>query len=301
MCIILSCFKCNIKNNYDDDNLTDVIKESNSHYEKLKQYSKFTKIGKGATSKIYLTNKEKKTYICKSLYDHSVKRGFREIKILQKLNGNDYFPKIHEFINFGKNLFIFMEYEQSVDLHKYFFEPIKNDIPLKATIHIIREMGNAIENLHSYNFVHLDLKLENFIITNKKKIKLIDFGTVKPTTFTEKKLFTIVGTKNYSAPEIYRYRYHCNSDVWSYGICVWILLIQEYCFNHADIRKTYTIDNFPHQLFKFPSKKHLSFLKKFNIEITNMFKHIFKQFPIDRPNISYIKNFNYEKYLIANK
>ena len=38
MCITLSCFKCNIKNNCDDDNLTDVVKDSNSHYEKLKQW-----------------------------------------------------------------------------------------------------------------------------------------------------------------------------------------------------------------------------------------------------------------------
>lgn len=310
MCITLNCFKCNIKNeyiddnddNYDndnDDNLSD--KNTKSSYERLKQYSKFTKIGIGATSKIYVTKKQSKSYICKSIHYHSLKKGFREIKILQKLNNNSYFPRIHEFISFDKNLFIFMDYEGSIDLHKYLFESSKNDIQLKAIIHIIREMGNAIETLHSYDFVHLDIKLENFIITNKKNIKLIDFGTIKPLTFSEKKLSTIVGTRNYSAPEIYRCKYHCNSDVWSYGICVWILLIQEYCFNHGDIKKTYTLESFPYDIFTFPSKKHLSFLKNFNTEITEMFKHIFKIFPNDRPDIAFIKNFDYKKYLIVDK
>jgi len=288
------CFTCKNKNDTEASN-----KNNKTQYQRLNEYSKFKKIGCGATSKIYLTKKKSIPYICKSIHYHSFKKGFREIKILQKLN-NDYFPKLHEFIDFDKNLFIFMNYENSVDIHKYCFEP-NNTISIKETSYIIREMGNAIEALHLYKFVHLDIKLENFIINQDKNIKLIDFGTVKPKPIGEKKLHTLVGTKNYNAPEIYRNKYHVKSDIWSYAICIWILLIKDYCFNHSDIKKYFTLDIFPYHLFNFPSLKHTEVLKKFHKEITTLFKKVFKIYPMDRPDINFLKNFNYEKYLICNK
>ena len=131
-----------------------------------------------------------------------------------------------------------MDYENSVDIHKYCFEPHRNNIPMDNIMYMINQMY-SYKTLHSYNFVHLDLKLENFIITNNNIVKLIDFGTVKPLTKTEKKLNTIVGTRNYSAPEIYRHRYYTNSDIWSYAICIWILIIKDYCFNHSEIKKSF--------------------------------------------------------------
>lgn len=301
MCIPKCCFTCIIKKKKDENEICNKNERLNinSSYERLKQYSKFKKIGYGATSKIYLSTKKSKLYICKSIHYNSFKKGFREIKILKKLD-NNYFPKLHEFIDFDKNLFIFMNYENSIDIHKYCFEP-NNKISIKEIIYIIREMGNAIQALHLYKFVHLDIKLENFIINENKNIKLIDFGTVKPIPLGEKKLLTLVGTKNYNAPEIYRNKYHLKSDVWAYVNCIWILLVKDYCFNHQDIKRYYTPELFPYHLFKFPSLKHINILKKFHKDIKILFKQVFKIFPIDRPSIEFVKNFDYEKYLIRNK
>ena len=294
----MKCLRCNVYENENENKDENAI--TIDPIEKLNKYSKFKNIGKGATSKIYLTKKDNNSYICKCVSRDSLKKGFREIKILKKLN-NDVFPRIHEFLSFDNNLFIFMHYENSVDVHKYCFEPYKNDIPIKLIINMIRQMGRAIKTLHSYDFVHLDLKLENFIITEKKLIKLIDFGTVRPICDTEKKLYSIVGTKNYSAPEIYRSKYHLNSDIWSYAVCIWILIVKDYCFNHNSIDRCYTVETLPYDLFTFPSEYHLLMLKKFNTEIKELFKNVFKVFPIDRPSIQFLINFNYEKYLISNK
>ena len=297
MCIFLKCFKCINKSN-----TIEINTEAKKPLDKLNQYSRFKKIGIGATSKIYLTKKGNKMYVCKSISKRNLKKGFREIKILKKIiNSNDYFPTLHEFILHDKHLFIFMNYENSVDIHKYCFEPRKNNIPMCDIISMINQMGIAIKTLHSYNFVHLDLKLENFIITDNNTIKLIDFGTVKPLANKEKKLNTIVGTRNYSAPEIYRHRYHTNSDIWSYAICIWILIIKDYCFNHSEINKSFSIETIPYNLFKFPNRKHKILLEKFDNKLKDLFECVFKIFPVDRPDINYIINFDYKKYLIKNK
>ena len=309
MCLFVKCFRCFspnpinkniiIKTNLEEKE--DVGVENANPIKNLEQYSQFNKIGYGATSKIYLTKKNNKTYICKSINKNSLRKGYKEIKVLQQLNSN-YLSKLHEYIAFdNKNLFIFMEYEKSVDLHKFCFEPEKKYIPKSNLIDIIKQMGKAIKILHSYNFLHLDIKLENFIITDKKCIKLIDFGTVQKTCKGEKKISSIIGTKNYSPPELYRYRYHNNSDIWSYAICIWILIMKNFCFNHNKLPMKYTIENFPYEQFTFPTKRHENLLEKYPNQIKDMFQHVFKIFPIDRPDIEYLTNFDYNKYLIDNK
>ena len=77
MCMFLKCFKCIDKNEINQKNT------SKKPLDKLSNYSKFNKIGIGATSKIYLTKKENNMYICKSINKRNLKKGFREIKILQ--------------------------------------------------------------------------------------------------------------------------------------------------------------------------------------------------------------------------
>ena len=158
-------------------------------------------------------------------------------------------------------------------------------------------MTQSIIELHSRGFVHLDIKLENFILTDKKQIKLIDFGTTHKITDYEKKLQTISGTRGYSAPEIYRKSYHNNSDIWALGICIWVLLVRTYCFNHKNLDHKYKFNNFPENKFYFPSKKHIDVMNKydFNFELRNLFNEIFKIFPLDRCSLKYIYYFDFEK------
>ena len=305
MCFFSKCFSCNVKviEDNENENGNDLSFEDIhgiNEIEKLKKYSKFKRFSHGATSKIYLTKKNKVTYICKNVNKKSLRKGFKEIKLLETIN-SEYLSKMHEYIIFDSSLFIFMEYENSIDIHKYCFEQNDNTISKKLLISMIKQMGNAIKALHAYNFVHLDIKLENFIITDKKHVKLIDFGTVHHMYEGEKKLKSILGTKNYSAPELYRCSYHTNSDVWSYTICVWILITNNFCFNHNEVKSRYTVENFPYELFRFPTNIHKKILENYNPKIGEMFEHSLKMFPIDRPNIDYLIDFDYNKYIVSNK
>ena len=91
---------------------------------------------------------------------------------------------------------------------------------------IVKDILNAISYLHDYkNIAHRDLKLSNIIFADSSpdaEIKLIDFGLSKLMT-TSEYTHSLVGTRNYIAPEVYLkgYQgsgYNKSCDMWSIGI-----------------------------------------------------------------------------------
>ncbi len=77
--------------------------------------------------------------------------------------------------------------------------------------------------------MHRDIKLENILIDNSLKIKLIDFGF---SIHSKQKLKIFCGTPSYMAPEIINKIEYCGkmSDVWSLGILLFVMLIGKYPF-----------------------------------------------------------------------
>ena len=66
-------------------------------------------------------------------------------------------------------------------------------------------MADCIKQVHNNQFVHLDIKFENFIVYKKPfHLKLIDFGTSHPLKVGVAKLQTIAGTIGYTAPELFK-------------------------------------------------------------------------------------------------
>ena len=78
----------------------------------------------------------------------------------------------------------------------------------------------AVNYLHSMDVCHRDLKLENFIFTEKgpkAEIKMIDFGFSKHYLHKEH-MHEVVGTSYYIAPEVLNRDYTQKSDIWSLGV-----------------------------------------------------------------------------------
>ena len=105
--------------------------------------------------------------------------------------------------------------------------------PLQIAV-IFKQILSGLYYLHSKNIVHRDLKLENILISDKEyvpltneeylDIKIIDFGNAK---HFEKTLInnTIVGSSYYIAPEIFMKKSGKESDLWSAGVILYVLLI----------------------------------------------------------------------------
>ena len=95
-------------------------------------------------------------------------------------------------------------------------------------------MADCIKQVHNNQFVHLDIKFENFIVYKKPfHLKLIDFGTSHPLQAGVAELQTVAGTIGYTAPELFKGYYHQNSDIWSLGVCLWALVTGHLPFSRA--------------------------------------------------------------------
>ncbi|KAK8967447.1 hypothetical protein KSP40_PGU011581 [Platanthera guangdongensis] len=96
----------------------------------------------------------------------------------------------------------------------------------RKAVQLIKTIVGVIEACHSLGVMHRDLKPENFLFSNADEdaqLKATDFGLsvfYKPgEIFSE-----VVGSPYYVAPEVLLKYYGPESDVWSAGVILYILL-----------------------------------------------------------------------------
>lgn len=149
----------------------------------------------------------------------------REIKLM-KLLDHPNIIKIVEVFRQSNMLYLVMECCEGGEL----FDDLYAQPELKYTEEdankLIRKMVGALAYMHANGLVHRDLKLENFIFTDKsaeKQIKLIDFGFSRAYLEGDT-MSAFCGTSYYIAPEVLAGRYTAASDLWSLGVIAFMML-----------------------------------------------------------------------------
>lgn len=235
---------------------------------------------------------------------------YREYQVSFGLNH----PNIRKTLDVDKKSHsIIFEYCPGMDLFDI-LDTISKVEPTKSTkflLPLFSQILDGVEYLHNVGIAHLDLKLENIIVSNingKSHVKIIDFGEAIVYKINNKKILHqgLNGTLQYMPPEMLQYKTYEPEkvDIWSCGILLYNMIYNYMPWDKADAQIDQYYNIFQHNLIYFNSLNPIVF-KKFDnnysiIEssiLTTIFKHMLQINPSHRKSISMIKHlFNLVKW-----
>lgn len=190
------------------------------------------KLGQGQFGTTFLCVEKAtgKEYACKSiakrklLTNEDVEDVRREIQIMHHLAGHPNVISIKGAYEDAVAVHVVMELCAGGELFDRIIQ--RGHYTERKAAELTRIIVGVVEACHSLGVMHRDLKPENFLFVDKKEeslLKTIDFGL--SIFFKPGERFTdVVGSPYYVAPEVLRKRYGAESDVWSAGVIVYILL-----------------------------------------------------------------------------
>lgn len=201
----------------------------------LKRFNLHKKIGKGAYGVVFkATDKKTKELVAlKKLYgafrdDTDAQRTFREVMLLQELNGHDNIIRLLNVIKAENDVDLYLVFEyMEADLYNVIRAGILQDVHKKF---IVYQILKALRFIHSADIIHRDLKPSNVFINSDCTIKLGDFGLARTLQCGKNGFKAIitdyVATRWYRAPEMLMgsNKYHKSIDMWSVGCIVYELL-----------------------------------------------------------------------------
>ncbi|XP_075686076.1 serine/threonine-protein kinase 17B isoform X2 [Rhinoderma darwinii] len=164
-----------------------------------------------------------------------------EIAVLEMAKSNPRIVDLHEVYETSNEMILVMEYAAGGEIF-YLCAPDRNDnISERQIIRLLRQIIEGVQFLHENNVVHLDLKLQNILLSRlepPRDIKIVDFGMSRKIGNSE--IREIMGTTDYLAPEILNYEpITTSTDIWSIGVICYMLLTGESPFAGVDNQETY--------------------------------------------------------------
>lgn len=188
--------------------------------------------GMGEIFEAYDTNLQRtvaiKVLASKYVEDDTMKQRFlREARMASQLNH----PNIATIYEIGEalgNPFIVMEYVEGETLtDRLSYGPMD----FNAIIEIGVQTAEALFEAHERGIIHRDIKSSNIMITDRGKVKVLDFGLAKPSPLTERgsgktrltESGVLLGTVNYMSPEQATGRGEVThlSDIFSLGVVLY--------------------------------------------------------------------------------
>ncbi|MEY3284590.1 MAG: hypothetical protein RIR86_2603, partial [Acidobacteriota bacterium] len=167
--------------------------------------------------------------------EHLRERLEREAMIQSQLDHPN-IVRVYDFIAVGEKTCIVMEHVPGRDLRKMILHET-GPIPARRAIHLFKQILEAINYAHNFNYVdksgerhrgiiHRDLKPANILVTPEDLVKVTDFGIVKMRGVKGgTQMGFNPGTPEYMSPEQARGKdLDHRSDIYSLGIVLYEML-----------------------------------------------------------------------------
>jgi len=213
------------------------------------RYKFIKKLSDGSASKLYIAEdlvSSQKVVIKKISKREEWKTELKLLKLAKKANAK----LLLQYFDFFENMrFAFI----ITSLHKGFdlLDHVSINIPYdeKYAKKVFIEMSRCLKECHDLGIAHLDIKCENYIkktslakpdgllstsLNKDIDLILIDFGHSEMSSYKITKGDSHYGTVYYICPEGYHRFYSMYSDIWSLGICYYMMLAKDYPFAGYD-------------------------------------------------------------------
>ncbi|KAG8343306.1 putative protein kinase [Trypanosoma vivax] len=111
-------------------------------------------------------------------------------------------------------------------------------LPLNTIVQHLEDLCRGLAYIHSKSYVHGDIKTANALIDKYGRTKIGDFGTAKQLKRRSEKLYGVVGTPQFMAPEVMsadaslKLGYDEKADIWSIGCVALELATGQPPFSH---------------------------------------------------------------------
>ena len=205
------------------------VGQSVSHYKIIKL------LGSGGMGEVYLAEdtRLRRHAALKTITDpggnhQHLHRFMREAQAASALN-HPHICTIYEVSDEGDTPYIAMEYVAGETLDK----KIQTGLEPNQTLDIALQIADALTEAHAHNIVHRDIKPANIIVTQRGRVKVLDFGLAKKISAendeeTQKIISqagTIIGTASYMSPEQAKGKeVDERSDIFSFGVVLYEMI-----------------------------------------------------------------------------
>ncbi|XP_023242154.1 testis-specific serine/threonine-protein kinase 3-like [Centruroides sculpturatus] len=204
----------------------------------------------------------------------------RELQILSSLKHHN-IVQVYSIFHLKENTYIFMEYAPNGDITTY----VQNNGALSESLakKWFVQILEALRYCHRKDIAHRDLKCDNILLDIYMNAKLADFGFARHCTdlATQKQIFseTYCGSVAYVAPEVIIGKPYDPklSDIWSLGICLYVMMNNAMPFNDKNVKKM--LRNQIANKWQFRSNLNLS------INVKELIKSILQPYSIRRPSL----------------
>ena len=216
-----------------ETSLTPIIKMTNSKQTRMFGPYKIGKtLGQGEFGKVKLafhvdTSKE---FAIKFINKESInsdskkEKLLREVDILKSLD-NQYIAKLYEVIETENYIGLIMGYYSGGELFNHILA--RKYLKEKESVVYFAQLIAGVEYMHKMGIVHRDLKLENLLLDEDRRIIITDFGFAnKISTQKGGRLNTSCGSPCYAAPELVVNDSYSGetADIWSCGVILYAML-----------------------------------------------------------------------------
>ncbi|CAD5234748.1 unnamed protein product [Bursaphelenchus xylophilus] len=216
-------------------------------------------IGRGAYGEVQLvrSKKDRQVYAMKRLEKSEMIRRydsafFWEERDIMAHAKSEWIVQLHYAFQDARFLYMVMEFMPGGDLVNLIS---KYDITEEWARFYLAELVLALDAIHSFGYIHRDVKPDNMLISRSGHVKLADFGTcVKLNADGKIMCATAAGTPDYISPEVLNSQcsetvYGKEVDYWSVGIILYEMLVGEAPFYADSLMRTYQrIQNYETEL-----------------------------------------------------